>query len=106
MQSGMVCAIIEQTFEKKGENVMKKVEVIASCDTCGRFRPLRVRFEGADSQLHRLSIQQVISAREVTYVGIEAIVYLCRSYEENRERIFELRYNIRSHDWQLLRWIC
>ena len=92
--------------EKGGMKMMQKVEVIALCDTCGHLRPLRIRFEGADCQLHRIGIEQVISAREVAYVGVEAIIYLCKSHDEKRERIFELRYNIRSHDWQLLRWIC
>lgn len=84
----------------------QKVEVIAACDTCGGFRPLRIRFEGSDHQLHRVNIDQIVSEREVSYVGVEAIIYLCRSHEENTERLFELRYNIRSHSWQLLRWIC
>lgn len=86
--------------------MVHKVEVIASCDTCGRFRPLRIRLEGADGQLYRLNIQQVISAREVAYVGMEAIIFLCKSHDGQRERMFELRYNIRCHNWHLLRWIC
>ena len=84
----------------------QKVEVIAAHDTCGHIRPLRIRFAGEDHQLHRLSIDRVLSVREVTYVGVEAMIYLCRSTDGTRERIFELRYNIRSHDWYLLRWVC
>lgn len=84
----------------------QKIEVIASCDTCGRLRPLRIRFEGEDHQLYRMHIDQIISVREVAYVGVEALIYLCRGQQEERRRIMELRYNIRSHDWSLLRWIC
>lgn len=84
----------------------QKIEVIAIHGTDGQIRPLRFRFTGEDHQLHRLCVDQVISIREVIYVGIEAIIYLCRARDENRERIFELRYNIRSHDWYLIRWVC
>ena len=50
----------------------QKVEVISVCDTGGGLRPLRFRFEGEDHQLHRVDIDQVLSTREVSYVGIEA----------------------------------
>ncbi len=84
----------------------QKIEVIAVCDTSGQLRPLRFRFEGEDHALYKMSVDQIISVREVAFVGVEAFIYLCRAWEEDRERIFELRYNIRSHDWQLLRWVC
>lgn len=83
----------------------QKVEVIAVCDTFGKIRPLRFRFQGKDHQLHRVDIERVLSAREITYVGIEAMVYLCRAQLEGRERVFELKYTIRSHSWELLRWV-
>ncbi len=86
--------------------VSKKIEVIAAWDTSGQLRPLRFRFEEDDHTLRRVSVDQVISVREVAFVGVEAFIFLCKAREEERERIFELRYNIRSHDWQLLRWVC
>ncbi len=85
--------------------VRQKVEVIAVCDTCGQLRPLRLRFEGPDYQLHRVDVDRVLSVREVSYVGIEALIFLCRARLEERERMLELKYTIRSHSWELLRWI-
>ena len=43
--------------------------------------------------------------REVRYVGVEALIFLCRAFEGERERVFELRYTLRAHTWQLLRWV-
>ena len=83
----------------------QKIEVIAVCDTCGQFRPLRFRFEGEDHHLHRVDIDRILSVRDVSYVGIEAMIYLCRAHMEGRERVFELKYTIRSHSWELLRWV-
>lgn len=84
---------------------MQKIEVIAVFDTCGKFQPLRFRFQGEDSQLHRVDIDKVLSVQKVTYVGIESMIYLCRAQLEDRERVFELKYTVRSHDWELIRWV-
>ena len=47
----------------------------------------------------------MLSVREVSYVGIEALIFLCRARLEEREQMLELKYTIRSHSWELLRWI-
>ena len=85
--------------------IRQKVEVIAVCDTCGQLRPLRLRFEGPDYRLHRVDVDRVLCVREVSYVGIEALIFLCRARLEEREQMLELKYTIRSHSWELLRWI-
>ena len=63
------------------------------------------KVEGEDHQLHRVDIDQVLSTREVSYVGIEAFIFLCRARWEERERVLELKYTIRTHCWSLLRWV-
>lgn len=83
----------------------QKIEVISVCDTCGQLRPLRFRFEDREHRLHRVDIQAVVSCREVALVGIEAMIYLCRARVEGRERMFELRYAVRAHNWELVRWV-
>ena len=79
------------------------VDVIAVCSTDGSIKPLRFRMEDEDHQLLRIDIEEVISSKEIQYVGIEAYVYLCRATVRGKESVFELRYMIRSHNWQLLR---
>ena len=82
-----------------------KVEVIALWETDGQLRPLRFRFTGEDHQLHSAGIDQVLSIRQVAYVGVDALIFLCRACVEGRERMLELKNTIRSHSWTLLRWI-
>ena len=79
------------------------VDVIAVCSTDGSIKPLRFRMEDEDHQLLRIDIEEVISSKEIQYVGIEAYVFLCRATVRGKESLFELRYMIRSHNWQLLR---
>jgi hypothetical protein len=79
------------------------VDVIAVCNADGSIKPLRFRMEDEDHQLLRIDIEEVISSKEIQYVGIEAYVFLCRATVRGKESVFELRYMIRSHNWQLLR---
>ena len=79
------------------------VDVIAVCSTDGSIKPLRFRMEDEDHQLLRIDIEEVISSKEIQYVGIEVYVFLCRATVRGKESVFELRYMIRSHNWQLLR---
>lgn len=75
------------------------VDVISMCSADGNIRPLRLRMEGDDHQLIRVDIDEVISVKQVQYVGIEAYVFLCRATVEQRRWLFELKYTIRTHMW-------
>ncbi len=79
------------------------LDVICVYSANGDIRPLRFRMEDEDHQLLRVDIDEVISCREVQYVGIEAQIFLCRATVQGKETLFELKYTIRSHNWCLLR---
>lgn len=79
------------------------VDVICVYSANGDIRPLRFRMEDEEHQLLRVDIDEVISCREVQYVGIEARIFLCRSTVRGKRTLFELKYTIRSHCWSLLR---
>lgn len=79
------------------------VDVISMCSANGDIRPLRLRMEDEDHQLLRIDIDEVISSKQVQYVGIEAHVFLCRATVRGKQWLFELKYTIRSHSWCLVR---
>ena len=79
------------------------VDVISVCSADGSIKPLRLRMEDEAHQLLLIDIEEVISSKEIQYVGIEAHVFLCRATVRGKESVFELKYTIRSHNWQLLR---
>jgi len=79
------------------------VDVISVCSANGEIRPLRLRMEDEEHQLLRIDIDEIISSRQVQYVGIEAYVFLCSATVKERRTLFELQYMIRSHCWCLLR---
>ena len=85
------------------EQKNRPIDVIAMCSAAGEIRPLRFRLEDEQHQLLRIDIDEIISVKEVQYVGIEAHVFLCRAMVRGIESVFELKYTIRSHSWSLMR---
>ncbi len=79
------------------------VDVISICSASGEMRPLRIRVEDEQHQLLRIDIEEIISSKEIQYVGIEATVYLCRATVRDQKWLFELKYTIRTHTWCLIR---
>lgn len=81
----------------------KNIDVIALCHADGSFRPLRFRYEDESHCLRRVKVDEVLCCKPIEYVGIEAFIYSCRSYEEDQEHLYELKYTVRSHVWELFR---
>ena len=93
-------------YRKGGEVVEQKVypvDVISICSASGEIRPLRLRMEDEKHQLLRINIEEIISTRDIQFVGIEATVYLCRATVREEKWLFELKYTIRPHTWSFLR---
>ena len=79
------------------------VDVISVCSASGEIRPLRLRLEDEQHGLLRVNIAEVVSIKQIQYVGVEAQIFLCRAWVAEREWLFELKYTIRSHSWCLMR---
>ena len=79
------------------------VDVISMCSADGQIQPLRLRMEDETHQLMRVDIDEIVSCKEVQYVGIEAFIFLCRATVREKRWLFELRYTVRTHTWCLLR---
>ena len=85
------------------EQKMQPVDVISVCSASGDIRPLRLRMEDEQHQLLRIDITEIVSIKEVQFVGIEAQIFLCRAMVGEKEWLFELKYPIRTHTWCLIR---
>ena len=81
---------------------MCPVDVISVCSACGEIRPLRLRMEDEEHGLLRVDIDEVISVKEIQYVGIEARVFLCRGPVGERQWLLELKYTLRAQCWCLV----
>ncbi len=85
------------------EQIRQPVDVISMCSASGEIRPLRIRMEDEEHSLLRIDIEEVISVKNIQYVGIEATVFLCRATVREKKWLFELKYTIRTHTWCLIR---
>ena len=79
------------------------IQAIANCCPDGSMEPLRFRFEDSEHRLQTVRITEIVDSRKIEYVGIEAFCYLCKAEMDGREKLFELRYTVRSHRWTLFR---
>ena len=86
------------------ERTMYPVDVISVCNADGAIRPLRLRLEQPREKV-RIDIEEVLKVTEISHVGVEAAVFLCRASPHGRPILFELKYTFRSHSWCLLRRI-
>lgn len=82
------------------------VDVISMCSADGQIRPLRLRMEDEDRKLLRVDIDEVISVKQIQYVGIEAFIFLCRAMVRESLWLFELKYTVCTHTWCFFRRVC
>lgn len=85
------------------EQNMCPVDVISVCSAAGELKPLRLRVPDERQELYRIDIEEILSTKEIPYVGAEATIYLCRARAWNRKWLVELKYSMRSRTWYLLR---
>ena len=79
----------------------KTVDVISVCSANGEIRPLRLQLQDEQHQLLRINIDEVVSTKEITHVGVEAQIFVCRARVWDRPWVLELKYFFRSHTWKL-----
>lgn len=82
-----------------------QIEMICVCAADGSLTPLRFRMEDEERRLQTVPIAQVLVAKPIQYAGIDAIRYLCKAVLDGKERLFEVRYTIKTHRWTLFRVI-
>jgi hypothetical protein len=83
------------------EQRMRSVDVISVCTADGQIRPLRLQLQDEQHQLLRINIDEIVSRKEITHVGAEAQIFLCRARVWEKSWLLELKYLFRSHTWQL-----
>ena len=81
------------------------VQVIVHCEAGGEMHPLRFQYEDEKHLIHTIQIDRVTDRRKTNYVGIDAIHYICKGQDGEKEHMYELRYAIGTHKWVLFRMI-
>ena len=85
------------------EDNAKAVDVISVFQANGNIKPLRIQFLDDSRQMIRVNIESIIKCENISIVGAEAILFLCKANLWGQKCVFELKYSIRTHQWSLLR---
>ena len=94
-------AIIGLSNKREVSGLNLQIEMISVFATDGSITPLRFRLENEDHCLQTVAISQVVSVKPICFAGIDAIQYLCKATIEEKEKLFELRYTVKTHRWTL-----
>ena len=89
-------------MDTKQEYTNIPIQLENICSTQGEISPRWFRFEDDDHMIHTVKIQKIISRKDINFVGIRMIQFICKTIEEDskdREHLVELRYNILMHRW-------
>ena len=94
----------EKTSQKEINNYIKNIpiQLCNVCNTTGDLMPRWFRFEDEEHQIHTIKVVQIASHKEINFVGIKMMQFICRTCEEGEraiENLVELRYNILAHKW-------
>jgi hypothetical protein len=75
--------------------------VISYTDNKGDIRPLRFRLQVEEEPWKVVKIDRVLVKETEKLAGNIMLVYKCQSIIENVERLFEIKYELKSCRWIL-----
>lgn len=84
---------------------VQQVDMLCICGSDGAVHPLRFRFADETQQVRVVDITEVVSCEEITYVGVEGYLYVCRTHDGIGEHLIEIKYTARTHKWAIRRMI-
>lgn len=78
------------------------IDANATFNSLGEIKPLYVRLEDENHELHTYKIEDIEQIKEEKYAGIGSILYVCQISVEGVLRQIKIRYYIASHKWALI----
>lgn len=70
-------------MDKKQEYANVPIQLDNICSTQGEISPRWFRFEDEDHIIHIVKIQKIISRKDINFVGIRMIQFICKTIEED-----------------------
>ena len=79
------------------------VDMISVCGADGKLTPIRFRMETENQCTRVVPVLRILHSAPIQYAGVDAIQYLCKALVDDREKLFELRYTLKTHCWSIFR---
>lgn len=87
---------------QNGEKHFISIDANATFNPLGEIKPMYIRLEDEEHQLHTYKIESISNIKEEKYSGISAILFVCNIRMEECMREIKIRYYIPSHKWTLV----
>ncbi len=78
------------------------IDVNATFNPVGDIKPVYVRLEDENHELHTYKIQSINQTKDEKYSGINARVFYCSILESEIAKEIVIRYHFQSHKWTLI----
>lgn len=85
------------------EIIAKPVEMVAWFTEDGRPNPVRFRFENEDGAFTMFKVDKILYTCTEKLAGNIMLVFRCQSTIGSVEKVFELKYEIRTCRWILFK---
>jgi hypothetical protein len=77
------------------------IDANATFNPLGEIKPMYIRLEDEEHQLHTYKIERISNIKEEKYSGVSSILFVCHIAIEECLREIKLRYYVPSHKWML-----
>lgn len=77
------------------------IDANATFNPLGEIKPMYIRVEDEQHQLHTYKIESISNIKEEKYSGISSILFVCHIVIEDCLREIKLRYYVPSHKWMV-----
>lgn len=78
--------------------VAAPVDMLAWSDYKGSMHPIRFKYENK-----MINVDRIVSQELNRFAGNNMLVFTCQSYIDGEDKIFELRYEVRTCKWILFK---
>ncbi len=78
------------------------IDANASFNPLGEIKPLYIRLEDENHELHTYKIEHIKQVKEEKYAGISSFLYTCEIEVEGILKQIKIRYYVASHKWALI----
>ena len=75
------------------------IQLDCVCSTQGNITPRWFRYEDENHKRYTVEIDRILAQKELNFVGIKMLQFICAASINEMDRIFEIRYNVFMHKW-------
>ena len=81
----------------------KPICVVSWTDEKGVIHPVRIKVQKEDESEIIIKVDKVIATEKEKLAGSEMLLFKCQSIIDDQQRLFELKYELKTCKWMLFK---